>query len=297
MRRRAELIRVLSGPLRKKRTAAELQELAADYGEEELSEAVEAMLKNGTLTCGLRREWFTLSAGGRVSLAKGTLECRSLGLRWISLDAKRATVHVVVAKPDTTESHGSAFRVEDYPECVITAGHVIGAGNRILRIEDADGTAIGEPVSIQLGEGDLDLGILHVKGLPQMPMLRIDWDDSAMDQNDRVYVFGYPSLAGLRPGVEISEAEISAVLRLSGNGRSESEKSIVLSARNIPGHSGGPVLSEDGLVVGVVDQESMLTEVGAVTSRFSATPVVRLREVQKEPVIPLDGEGRGCAPC
>lgn len=69
---------------------------------------------------------------------------------------------------------------------------------------------------------------------------RIEWDPSAVEPSDEVFVFGYPSLAGHQPGVEVTEAEVAAVLPLWGADRNDERKSIVLSAKNIPGHSGGP---------------------------------------------------------
>jgi transposase len=170
-------------------------------------------------------------------------------------------------------------------EWVLQVAREEGILNRILQFENAAGTEICRPMSARLSEEHPDLGILRVEGLAETHMLRIDWDEATIAQFDDVFVFGYPSLAGLHPGVEVVDAKVSAILRIAGSGRSDDERSVILNARNIPGHSGGPVLSTDGLVVGIVEAENIFTEVGAVTARFTATPAYRLREVELEPEI------------
>jgi hypothetical protein len=58
------------------------------------------------------------------------------------------------------------------------------------------------------------------------------------------------------------------------------EISIVLSGRNVPGQSGGPVLSRDGLVVGIVDEEKLLTTTDQETGRSTAIPAYLLRDLE-----------------
>jgi len=99
--------------------------------------------------------------------------------------------------------------------------------------------------------------------------LRLEWNPDAVRELDPVLVVGYPPIARHQPALVFSEGQVSSFAKKQSGARN----SIIISKVTEPGHSGGPVLSGVGLVIGVVEQENTFERNDGIKSIFNgATP-------------------------
>ena len=152
--------------------------------------------------------------------------------------ALAATVTIEVAGPDGL-SHGSGF-ITSSDGMIITAAHVIdGATSAVVRLQNGEELNVEGVVTI---DGDKDFAIVRVAGfdLPTVPLGNAD--DVSVGQ--RVIVIGAPidpTLAGT-----VSDGLVAADRLIAGT------RTLQISAPSSPGNSGGPVLTEEGQVIGLV---------------------------------------------
>jgi serine protease Do len=152
--------------------------------------------------------------------------------------ARAATVTIVVAGPDG-QSHGSGFVVSS-DGLVVTAAHVIeGATSAIVRFPDGEELNVEGVVAIDRAK---DFAIVRVAGfdLPTVPLG--DADDVSVGQ--RVIAIGAPAFTTLAGTV--SDGLISSERIRDGT------RMLQISVPVSPGSSGGPVMTEQGEVIGLV---------------------------------------------
>jgi S1-C subfamily serine protease len=160
------------------------------------------------------------------------------------LDAGRSVVRVNgVAASCSRSLEGTAFVYA--PQRVMTNAHVV-AGVTRPRVHTRDGESYDAEVVVY--DPGRDLAVLAV---PDLPLPPLDFDDDA-DPGDQGAVLGYP---GNGP-FAIAPARVRAEQRLQGPdiyGRRQVVRNVLsLYARVRPGNSGGPLVSPEGTVSGVV---------------------------------------------
>ena len=157
--------------------------------------------------------------------------------------AEASTVKIVGAACGRIQE-GSGFVVE--PQYVVTNAHVV-AGVAAPRVQQQDGGDFD--ATTVLFDDDLDLAVLRVEGSPGPDL---DLLEGVVDRGATGAVLGFPGGGNL-------DGEAAAVLRqLSPPGYDIYNEDTVerdlyeLQARVQPGNSGGPFVTPDGAVAGVV---------------------------------------------
>jgi len=158
---------------------------------------------------------------------------------------------------------------------VATAYHCVAPGGR-PQITTADGrVAVGRVTAVN---ASVDLALIATPDLAGSPFLALA--DTPPDQGDRVRALGHPfgvkAPAGFLEGTlrwSLSEGVVAAV----------GTRSLQFTAPVNPGNSGGPVIDDEGRLVGVVSRRLSGDGMG-FASRVEALQTL------------MDGEGRGLGP-
>lgn len=153
------------------------------------------------------------------------------------------------------------------PDRVVTNAHVVaGVGQPIIEAPDG---AVAEG-RVVLFDPDKDLAVIATDGLPT-PALRLG-ERLEVDDRGAVagYPFGGPMVTGGASVLAVSPERVSDIY---GTGTAVREV-YSLAAVVDPGNSGGPVLSRDGRVVGIVFAESANDpELGYAVTTTELAPV------------------------
>jgi len=199
-----------------------------------------------------------------------------LGERYISEKYRRAVVHIIVQTPNGDERGGTGFFVDDFPGWLVTAWHVTGRGNQILRIESGDGTVIqrGE-CERRGGSEDLDLTLVRCAKQDGVIPLRVEWRDDVTHHLDKVLIFGYPPFAGHGVDQFVARGEINSKPWRLG----QQQQSLIISGNIRGGCSGGPVVGEAGLVLGIIVQDNELKRDTGTVEYVTATPSYYLSQI------------------
>ncbi|WP_406319313.1 MarP family serine protease [Streptosporangium sp. NBC_01639] len=129
---------------------------------------------------------------------------------------------------------------------IMTNAHVVAGVDQDLQVTDYLNNA--HPAKVVLYNPDRDIAILHVPGL-NMPILRFD---GTAEKGDNAIVAGFPH----GEGFTMKPARIRVQQKAKGPDIYE-RKTVVRSVYSVrgevrPGNSGGPLLTTDGRVYGVV---------------------------------------------
>lgn len=125
---------------------------------------------------------------------------------------------------------------------LVTAYHVIRNRDKVL--VKLRGNIVQNAITVKV-DPESDLALLKIAG-PTTPLAIANWADIPVGLE--VYVIGYPLPASANMGIRITEGLINGAVGV-GPRRADLFQ---LSAQVQKGNSGGPVISPDGLVVGVV---------------------------------------------
>lgn len=148
------------------------------------------------------------------------------------------TVAPSVLKINTSSGSGTGFFLKE-KQLLVTNHHVI-AGNKKVSIEDQQQDRyLGHVV---FTNPDVDLALLRVEGLPaDIPSMTLA-SASPIHAGDKVHVLGFP----FGMPFTVTEGIVSAARQLM-----DGKYYIQTDAAVNPGNSGGPVLNQNGEVVGV----------------------------------------------
>jgi S1-C subfamily serine protease len=144
---------------------------------------------------------------------------------------------------------GSGFVIA--AELIMTNAHVVaGVADPVIDLADADPMA----ASVVLFDPETDIAVLHVPGLPHPPLAFAE--EGPADSADAA-VIGYPNNGPL----DTEAVRVRSEQRLLGRdiyGQDQVTREVVSLRGNIrPGNSGGPLVSLDGTVLGLIFASSL----------------------------------------
>jgi TPR repeat protein len=170
--------------------------------------------------------------------------------------ASSDTPVVVASVPEQSKALGTAFFI-DNGGYLVTAHHVIEGAKRI-KIKTAAGMLAA---TVLFGDAATDIAILKVDG-DDFSALALA-ASSAVKTGDKICTIGYPNIQMQGQEPKYTEGVISS---LSGPGNNP--RYFQISTAVQPGNSGGPLVNEQGQVVGVVtarlSDAAAISETGAI---------------------------------
>jgi hypothetical protein len=166
---------------------------------------------------------------------------------------KHATVHLNAKLANGGTAEGSGWFVDR--GLIITNAHVLnmhGGDKRVpakieVTIDGGETTSKTVTAKFKGAIYDADLMLLQVEGDPaDLPDPLTLNPDAEMSETQNVYVFGYPLGKSLGKAITVAKSSISSLRKENGQ-----LKEIQLNGGIHAGNSGGPVVSEQGDVLGV----------------------------------------------
>jgi S1-C subfamily serine protease len=129
---------------------------------------------------------------------------------------------------------------------LVTNAHVV-AGSSSVEIDTPNGSRF--TAKVVLFDPDTDLAVLYVPGLTLQPLTAVDSDPV---RGSGGAVIGYPGGNSEQVvAAAVSGTEMARGYNIYGDALVTRDIE-VLSARVIPGNSGGPIVNDDGEIIGVV---------------------------------------------
>jgi S1-C subfamily serine protease len=190
--------------------------------------------------------------------------------------AKQATALVLLPN-----SSGSAFCISD-SGLFITSNHVVSkaaAGSVTIVVNPAGKEEKKYPAKVVRNFPESDLAVLKIDVDAPIVKLKLG-DDAKLFETQQLYAFGYPFGKMLAtddkslPSISVNIGRVTS-LRM----KAEKLDAIQLDAQVNPGNSGGPVIDEQGNVVGVIFGGVLASGVNF------ATPVSVLKKAIEVPVL------------
>jgi len=171
---------------------------------------------------------------------------------------------------------GSGFVVGD--GLVATNAHVV-AGIQHPVAEDVNGN---HPATVIWFDPNLDFAVLKVSGLAGQPLT---FNTKTASSGTAAAVLGYPGGGGFNP---VAAAVVSEFTAVGHNiyGQGQTNRNIYsIKANVIPGNSGGPLVGQDGRVLGVVfAQSTSYQNLGYALTAASAQKEVQQASVNQQAV-------------
>ena len=151
---------------------------------------------------------------------------------------------------------------------VLTAMHVV-EGAREIQVSFADGSQTSAEIIV--AEPENDIAVLHPNQLPELIVPAVLGSADPLRVGDQVFAVGNPfGLTGSMSAGVISGFDRSFALE---EGERRLEGLIQFDAAVNPGNSGGPLLSRDGQVVGIVTALANPSEQGLFIGIGFAVPI------------------------
>lgn len=145
-----------------------------------------------------------------------------------------------IPSPKNPKSTGTGFFV-DKNGYLITAYHVI-QGSKLIKINTSIGLV---DASVVFGDVATDIAILKIEGsnFSILPLV----SSSSVKTGDKIFTMGYPNIRMQGQEPKYTDGTISSL-----SGSSNNLRYFQISIPVQPGNSGGPLVNEQGCVVGVV---------------------------------------------
>lgn len=174
-------------------------------------------------------------------------------------------------------SQGTAFLLKDHG--LITCAHVISCGHAQQgKMKAFRSNAISTKYVVQIDKvhETIDLAILRIDA-PSSPALEMSLEDGLGDHTS-IYVCGFPNFrpgdtGSVMPGHVVGHRIISTFRRAQ------------VSASIVTGASGGPVVNNDGVVVGVAVTGAGSMEEAPQTENHGVIPIQELEHVLESKTI------------
>ncbi|MDQ5834182.1 MAG: S1C family serine protease [Actinomycetota bacterium] len=192
--------------------------------------------------------------------------------------ARPATV-LVRARGVGGTSFGSGVVIDADEGLVLTNFHVIGSGGDI----EAGRPSRLQPAMVRGAAPCDDLALLEVEGLERFGELALGAQDE-IAQGDQVVALGYPASASGGNSLTTTAGVVSAVrtsLRLPAPDSPRFLNLLQTDAALNPGNSGGPLVGEDGKLVGINTILFQGSRDQPINSQGYAVGVDRIRAVLK----------------
>lgn len=254
-----------------------VQEIYDELEEDQLSvdSALRRMERSELILLDLRGARIGLLGHGKATFAQDAIAEVVLGRPYIAKRYSPAVVHIIVESEEGDESGGTGFFTSYPTNAIVTAAHVV-QGRKIIRLIGNDNNEIPYvPCNPRLAPaGNLDIAIIECQTPRDLEPIPVEWNPRVTEPLSELIVFGYPKIAGIRPGLHHSTAQLHQIGSKYLSGRD----SLVISATQ-PGFSGGPVIDLRGFAIGIVEQENILQQAAGANSFYSATPAHYLSEL------------------
>lgn len=177
--------------------------------------------------------------GSSVAKAAGTEQVAISGAEKVYQSAAKAVFYLKAYRKDgTLKTVGTGFLMGDGK--ALTAAHVVKDGVSFEAVFE-DGSV--QKITVQDADSNTDVALLSVKDAKKRSVLALSAEKQVARYGQRSFAIGYP----LKDGKIITEgivnaptAEVNDVSRL------------LTSAQVSAGMSGGPLLNEDGRVIGLI---------------------------------------------
>ena len=227
----------------------------------------EGILEKGTLEYAWDEGYHYLC---RFKLAAKVGEAKqeiSGGVAYIPMGSRWATSAVAKPKRKCT---GTAFVVS--PDGIlVTCAHVVHGATKITVFFGEKSYA----AKVIAYDSDSDLALLRIEaeGLPHLTFV----DSDRVQLAQEVRVVGYPLSDVLGESVKISRGTISGIIER------EDENRFQIDARVNPGNSGGPLVDQQGRVVGIASElltDKSIDSVGFAIPSNIAAALLREKDIQ-----------------
>jgi len=177
-----------------------------------------------------------------------------------------------------SEATGTAFSISPHG-VLVTCAHVVKGATEI----EAN---FGEKVykaRVLAYDASNDLAILKIdaKNLPYLGFV----DSDKVELAQEVRVVGYPLSSMLGESIKISRGTISGIIER------DDEKRFQIDARVNPGNSGGPLVDQQGRVVGIASELLASGQIDSVGFAITSNDVINLLRKHKSPFAkPAEGK-------
>jgi S1-C subfamily serine protease len=218
----------------------------------------------------MSRDWVGIGTAAIILGPPSEFKYRERYLRYDGLDsvlsqalalpAHDAADALWVLEDEESSKQGTAFHLEGYG--IITCSHVLDKKPIVYKE-----TNPSKKFRIHLVRQDeeIDLAILRIEGVPLGPAL-IPGSSTSLRQLTRVYVYGFPDHSPAKTH-RVEQGHITAFKKRFGR------RFFSVSCTILYGNSGGPVVDEQGRVVGIAARGADSEETKRKTVDHDVIPV------------------------
>ena len=208
---------------------------------------VKALLRKTADTRKCPGVWYLRNFEEQPSLFTVSADHNTMTCKWN--DGYDSTLTLLRVYPDdnvagpgkSEERSGTGFFVSS--SLVVTSAHVIGTSKRIRIVTD-DGAS--HEVQVLVRDDANDIALIKVRDTTVVAYLRVS-DPTTVTEGNKAFTIGFPLPGQLGSRSKVAEGIVNGV-----TGLRDDPRLFQISVPVQPGNSGGPVLNENGRVIGIV---------------------------------------------